>query len=1332
MKSPGKFKIKSTSLLPIIYLTLLALFSCAEDDNNIVGSTSHDISLEQPSTPSILADGISTIDIWANVIDKAGKPARGMKVVFESSLGEMTEYDYTDDYGDARGVLTSIASQNDLLATITATVVDTNFESLGKAVAQEYEILLSNTQFGIEKLLKSVGPSSIAQNEGDLEIKFAGISITAFAKEKVLPADGISTASVKVSLFETTSLRPITDGEMYVNSKIRPLSATLTTDSNGEGVFEIRSGENPGLDTLDVSFGNSIKETFTLQYVLPKMSIEAEQNKIIADGASTTNIIATLLTDKNTPIKDATITFSSNDGIVASEAVTDHFGKAVATLIAGKNVNPSVKIKAEFLGLKDSVTVAFVKNVAQNLTFTPANNEKVLRDGVSTKKLVLKVTDSENKPLSALTINLSANIGSIQDSVVTDATGLAYVEYTSDTGSTNTTATVTATIDGKSWTQRIDLQGILLVLSATPDRIPADGTTVSDIQVELKKTESNVAITNYDLNFGTTLGNVPETITTDSRGMASFNFVGGTKAGNAQITAFCGKLTETIEVTLYTKSTDKIITITPENDEPLLRDGVDSKDVKIQVTDIEDNPQAGVTVELSSSIGTVPASVITNESGEATFQFVADAGNTNATATITAKTDGKSWTQNIQLHGLVLTATATPDNISADGVSTASVQVELKKAVSNIPVTSYTMSLGATLGSVPRTIATDDHGIASFYFVAGKTTGTSEITIYYGELSKKLNIALVAKSTEKKVVLQAESKTAILRDGSSTKYISLTVTDADNNPVTNLAVNLGANIGSVPSSVTTDNSGIATFEYTADAGNTNATATVAASIDDKTWTLNVVLEGIIISVTATPDSIPADGSSTSQIEVQLKKAGSNVPVADYILQFGTNSGNITNSQKTDTEGKATITYTAGNSAGTANVTVYCGELSKTVQVDLYQNYSTNLTLESSNNFIWVKETGQIEESDITATVIGVNGNPTTSVYTVEFTISSGAGGGEYLETTSGSSGQTVAVQTTNGIAKAYLRAGTKSGEVQIRAHIVEKPEVAAQSAKLIIRSGPPYMWIDPTDVNNVISHGTVIIEPGKHNTAFANPVQEIGVTATFGDKYNNPVEKDIAVYFTTSGGIITTDASTDELGRTSVTLQNVNPVPVISSPDANQLTGTYFPNPNEALTMLNLSLPDYENSEIINTAGTLGPNDGNATIMAVTSGQDQNGNTVKVWATTRVIYSQALYRFDATIDRDSIRVGERANINIRCYDLNGNPVAAGSKLTVSSNAGKLSVTDLMPPEERYGYGSTFFSTQIVNTLNPAEDKTKPASIEIKLESPNGDATIGLGVVLVVK
>jgi len=199
-----------------------------------------------------------------------------------------------------------------------------------------------------------------------------------------------------------------------------------------------------------------------------------------------------------------------------------------------------------------------------------------------------------------------------------------------------------------------------------------------------------------------------------------------------------------------------------------------------------------------------------------------------------------------------------------------------------------------------------------------------------------------------------------------------------------------------------------------------------------------------------------------------------------------------------------------------------------------------------------------------------------------------------------------------------------------------------------------------------------------------------------------------------------------------VILQNTNPFPRLKAPDTQQYTGTYFPNPNDSERMINFVMPDFEGGKVLNTLGNMGNNDGIAAVVAMTSGKDQSNNDITVWAYTPIVFSTSVLVFKVDIDKNTLKVGEVANIVIEIYDLNGNPVAAGSTLKVGTDGGKIGNTDLIPAADRWGLGITRFATTLVNNLNPEEDDAKTATVEVELKSPNGDRQWSVSVSLTLE
>ena len=708
----------------------------------------------------------------------------------------------------------------------------------------------------------------------------------------------------------------------------------------------------------------------------------------------------------------------------------------------------------------------------------------------------------------------------------------------------------------------------------------------------------------------------------------------------------------------------------------------------------------------------------------------------------------------------IQSATSEEPEILANGISTTRIVVNVRKKEDNSNAQNMKVHFETTIGSIAQYGITNYSGNAeaTLTSIASETDLVAEITATvldtsFSSLSKNTESPFIISLSTPDLDLEKHENKILAKpnqqqDNKATIYVKLlgvtfqaeideTILPADGLSKAKINVKLYettsqktiksaelhalANHGIIDGSATTDDHGLGQFFLIAD--DEPGQDTIWVDYGDKlakTFAVSYVNPKLTLSPTA--QQVPADGESTIEIVANLL-SHKNTPIQGAEIKFSTTAGIIPEFASTDNNGNAKVHLIAAKQPN-SNVVVIAKfhTLIDTALVSFVTGSGAvpnSILLSADPNFIWVKETGNIDQTIISATVLGINNQPLGNDINVKFFILNGPGGGENIQPSSGTERETTVIPTVEGVAQATIRSGTKSGTIQIKAQLVDHPEIVSQTTNIVIRSGPPYMWIDPNNANNVIHHVTLAVEPGKFNVCFGNPIQDIGVTVYFGDKYNNPIEDGTAVYFTTTGGIITSDAVTSERGRASVVLQNINPFPYLFRNDPNQLTALNITNPNNDNLKLDIIIPDFEGSKVLNSIGTTNENDGVTVILAYTWGQDQNGNLIKVWTTGLVVYSAGLYVFTAESDATELSPGEIATIRIRVYDYNGNPVAAGSKLTVSTNAGELSDTNLMPSADKYGWGTTAFVTQLLNNLKPEEDEPTTALVKIELDSPNG-------------
>ncbi len=258
------------------------------------------------------------------------------------------------------------------------------------------------------------------------------------------------------------------------------------------------------------------------------------------------------------------------------------------------------------------------------------------------------------------------------------------------------------------------------------------------------------------------------------------------------------------------------------------------------------------------------------------------------------------------------------------------------------------------------------------------------------------------------------------------------------------------------------------------------------------------------------------------------------------------------------------------------------------------------------------------------------------------------------------------------------------------------------------------------------------------------------VTLLVGDKYNNPVQDGTAVYVTTSGGVVTTKAYTNENGIASVILQAGNPLPTIhryyhydglQDPNTGDLIGNHLTDPY---------IPDMEGSQVLNSEGDYGENDGIARILAHTEGVDEDNNSIQVWDIHQVIFSQEIPsgaywgnppdlespRFMSTVDADSMSgaysprraildPGEYAVIEIDLWDINGNPIVGGSEISATAAPAGVKAELSWTQYTTGDPGATSYSLRLYNTIDPTKEEDIPGwvNVVIQVKSRNGNARL---------
>ncbi|KAA3657785.1 MAG: hypothetical protein DWQ10_12510, partial [Calditrichaeota bacterium] len=490
---------------------------------------------------------------------------------------------------------------------------------------------------------------------------------------------------------------------------------------------------------------------------------------------------------------------------------------------------------------------------------------------------------------------------------------------------------------------------------------------------------------------------------------------------------------------------------------------------------------------------------------------------------------------------------------------------------------------------------------------------------------------------------------------------------------------------------------------------------IAASVAGLSDTVSIqytVGEASSILMTADSSSLPADGRTTTEVRATVSDAVGNPLPDGTIIRFQASFGDITSTAETQ-NGVARATYSA-KATGLAEITASVGAVSRTITIRLRPGAPNSILLTYDPTSLGVKDSGRNTTLTVTADVRDVQNNPVLDGTRVRFRIYASPGGGEFLSTLE-------PVPTINGLAHVSLNSGIRSGTVRIQAEVVDgnnfplNPAIQAVSTDVIVFAGPPF-------IANVNDRSTSRLSAGPE------PVNIYGwhvvnntttIVAVLGDKYNNPVPAGTAVYFTTSGGIISTHTGyTDEEGVATVTLHSAQPYPNVPR-FYNTFADPNSGHPNFILPSDSIPgpIPDLEFGTIDNSYDNTSQNNGIARVLAVTEGVDANGNSAKVWGVTSVIFSGEIETFYTEVSDTVLSPSESSIITIYIYDGNGNPIVPGSTITLNAESGKLSWSEFKTGDP----GKTIYQAALVNNLDPTDPDAKETTISIgvRVESENG-------------
>ena len=1262
------------------------------------------------ASPSQIAVGGAQSEIRVRLVNQQGQPMSEKVITFSTDQGSVTLENATDQDGWARTTL--VSGQTGGQATITI--------RYGKLASATVSVLfISSTQAQIQI---STEKNSILAN---------GIDETAVTVT-VLSDSGKAVEGAAVSLSTTMGVIP----------------ATVMTDKDGKGQVALRSSASStdGSSTVTASY-NSYSVAVVVFFKGIQMVVGANPTSILADGKSSSAITAIVKeTTSQIAVSNASVVFSTDLGLIPNEMITDSRGVAQVALTSGTAAG-TAHVTALFGELRSAtLDVAYLPLTAGQFVFSEmaANPSSLLANGEDKATVSVKVIDENRNAVAGDSVQFQSTVGIIQPVWgVTDGGGVATAVLTARASREDSIAIVTVSRRGgiQSTSIPVAFQGVQMELSTSQQTIVADGQSTSEITVVIKRTSSLVAISDARILFGTNLGTIPNEAKTGADGTARVRLTSGTITGTAHVVVTYGSThRDTVDVNFVTQApatrTLSEISISPVT---ILANGVDQSTISAKVLGSDLKPVSGVVVGFTTTAGQISAQAVTNENGLAVVQLVSAASKNNIIATVTAQLGTQSLQSNVTFVGVTMDVSASPTMIIANGQSTSSIRVVLKRTVSKVAVSGAEVSLSTDLGTIPSAATTNSAGVASADLTSAATTGTAHVLARYGNTISD-TVDVVFDASVPTFIEVSATPPVIPADGQSQSLIKATVSDANRNPIPDGSVvmfNIIEGSGTIVRQKTTVG-GVALSALTS--GTVPDTARVAVSIAGLADTVDVVYTvGTVnqILVSADRDSMAADGIATAKIQAKVLDGQGN-SVQGVTVVFSTSIGDITPSAQTNAQGVAEAQFSSGR-VGVATITASVTASGKTVSsvktIRLLPGGPNSIVLRFNPTSIGVKDTGQEQTTTVEADVRDSKNNPVKDKTMVRFTILAKPDPEVSLSTDS-------PVPTVGGISRVSLSSGTVSGNVRVKAEVLDGlgNSIIAIASEILIHAGEAFMK------DREIYEST-------HLTIAATQLniwRTLGTTpisiAVF-DRYHNPVQVGTAVYLTTSGGGVSTHtAFTNDQGKADVILTGANPQPTIY----NYYHGTLMLDPNNPSKILpgpvpyttpaDSLLPDFDRGTVRNSLQeallsnydwynenpeSFGykyfENDGIARIIAYTEGHDENLNPIRVWDEITVVFSGMVsYNDDdhVSLAGKTLNRGQSATLQFSLMDDNGNPIESNSAIKAELTEDVSAVLSWYTINTGTGMGKVYYSIKISNNIKSTDTDPKEGLVGIKISWEN--------------
>lgn len=844
------------------------------------------------------------------------------------------------------------------VATATATVASATTDSSGVATTSAF----ASNGAGSYAVTGAIGAGSVGYALTNTADAPATVSITGGNNQTATV--GQAFAAIQITVVDGYG-NPVPNATVTLTGPasgagIATTPTTVTTNASGIATASVTANHTAGPYTVTASVAGvatspAISLTNRAGTATSLAVVSGDTQHAVVTAAFASSLVVVARDAYSNVVPSISVVFTASGATFApASATTDTSGRATTTATAGTAAG-TYTVTATIPGATTTFTLTNDPGAAATVAVSGGNSQTATVATAFAAPLAVHVSDAHGNDVPNATVAFTGPTSGARatlapTSATTDSTGRASITATAGqiTGAYSVTASVTgATPATFSLTNTADVVATLTATGGGGQSAVVLAPFAQALAVHAADQYGNavpsatIAFTAPQATFAGT-GNA----VTDPGGNAQIVATAGTLATSYAATASSNGATATFALT-NTPGAAAVISVSAGSDQAATVAQAYAGTLRALVQDAQGNavPNATVTFAAPGSPATAvlaATTVTTGSDGIAGTTATASTitGLFDVTASITGASTAFHLTNTADIPASITAAViSTPQQMTVLQPYAAPLAVTVRDRFSNaVPSAAVTFSAPATQPSASlsaQTATTDSSGGAQVIATAGPTAGTF---LVHASVAGVTDAAAFSLSN---TAGQPASLTIAGGDGQATAVdtdfataLAVLVLDAHGNPVPNVVVGFAAPFATATailaaSSAQTDGNGIATI--TARASTFTGNYGVSASLSGSTAPVAFALTNtagpattIVASPASTPQNAQVDHAFVAPLVARVGDAfGNNVPgaVVTFALPATGATGLASAPQATTgSDGRATITITAGTVAGAYAVT----------------------------------------------------------------------------------------------------------------------------------------------------------------------------------------------------------------------------------------------------------------------------------------------------------------------------------------------------------------------------------------------------------------------------